>query len=100
MKERKHADIVAAVKSKRNLGLSQHLHGSAWQAEEFALGHVEDLGEARVRRHYVSGDGNNSALPQRVRDRPRKPVDYVPSGLGCPIYKPDDTATRLQGRAG
>src|SRR5438445_1199886 len=26
VKERKHADIVAAVKSKRNLGLSQHLH--------------------------------------------------------------------------
>jgi hypothetical protein len=37
VKERKHADIVAAVKSKRNLGLSQHLHGSARQPEVFAL---------------------------------------------------------------
>src|SRR6266511_5298487 len=48
VKERKHADIVAAVKSKRNLGLSQHLHGSAWQPEVFALEHVEDLGQARI----------------------------------------------------
>jgi hypothetical protein len=31
VKERKYADIVAAVKSKRNLGLSQHLHGSTRQ---------------------------------------------------------------------
>ena len=44
VKERKHPDIVAAVKSKRDLGLTQHLHGSAWQPEVFALEHVEDLG--------------------------------------------------------
>jgi hypothetical protein len=44
VKERKHADIVAAIKSKRNLGLSQHFHGSARQPEVFALEHVEDLG--------------------------------------------------------
>jgi hypothetical protein len=48
VKERKHADIVAAIKSKRNLGLAQHLHGSARQPEVFALGHVEDLGQARI----------------------------------------------------
>jgi hypothetical protein len=48
VKERKHADIVAAIKSKRNFGLSQHLHGSTRQPEVFALEHVEDLGQARI----------------------------------------------------
>jgi hypothetical protein len=48
VEERKHADIVAAVKSKRNLGLSQHLHGSARQPEVFALEHIEDLGQTRI----------------------------------------------------
>jgi len=48
VKERKHADIVAAVKGKRNLGLSQHLHGSARQPEVFALEHIEDLGHTRI----------------------------------------------------
>jgi hypothetical protein len=38
----------AAVKSKRNLGLAQHLHGSARQPEVFAVEHVEDLGQARI----------------------------------------------------
>src|SRR5262249_38692965 len=33
VKERKHADSVAAVESKQNLGLVQHLHGSARQPE-------------------------------------------------------------------
>jgi hypothetical protein len=36
------------LKSKRNLGLAQHLHGSARQPEVFALEHVEDLGQARI----------------------------------------------------
>jgi hypothetical protein len=48
VKERKHADIVAAVKSKRNLGLSQHLHGSARQPEVFALEHVEAAAQRQL----------------------------------------------------
>ena len=48
VKERKHADIVAAIKSKRALGLSQHLHGPARQPEVLALGHVEDLRQPRI----------------------------------------------------
>jgi hypothetical protein len=44
--ERQHPDIVAAVKGERDVGLAQHLHGSARQLEVFALQYVEDLGQA------------------------------------------------------
>jgi hypothetical protein len=48
VKQRKHPDIVAAVKGDRDVGLAQHLHGSARQLEVFAVHNVEDLGEARI----------------------------------------------------
>jgi hypothetical protein len=46
VKQRQHADIVAALKGDRDIGLAQHLHGSARQLEVFAVHDVEDLGEA------------------------------------------------------
>ena len=48
VKERQHADIVAAVEGERDVGLAQHLHGPARQLEVLALGDVEDLGQARI----------------------------------------------------
>ncbi len=72
VKERKHADIVAAVKSKRDLGLAQHLHGSARQPEVFALGHVEDLGQARIliaaQRRIDDVVGNDARLIVMISD--------------------------------
>jgi hypothetical protein len=48
MVHRHHADIVAAVVERRDLGLAQHPHRPARQRKAAMLGDVEELGEAGI----------------------------------------------------